>query len=252
MRAPPLRAVLLDMGGVLLAMANEAGLPRGADDREGRERLLALLRARGGRAAAADLERLLFAPWRLEYERRYERQREADWRPHLDRLLASSGARATGDELLAAWFGPYGARLQATPGAASVVAELRRRGLPLALVSNVALPGALYRERLAAHGLLDAFAVTRFSYDAGSRKPSPAMLAEAMAALGVPASAAVMVGDRRSSDVAAGRAAGTSTIWLRSHHDEGPAADLTIDALTELPTALERLGAVDAAAGRRP
>jgi HAD superfamily hydrolase (TIGR01509 family) len=230
--------VLLDMGGVLVDMVNEAGVPRGERDREGRQRVLALLRERGGSATEATLEELLFAPWAREYERRYELRCEADWRPHLARLLAASGAAATGDEVLAAWFAPYGASLRPDPQAGAVLAALRGAGLPLALVSNVALPGWLYRERLDSWGLAAPFADLWFSHDAGSRKPAPDMLLAALARLGVEPAAAVMVGDRRSTDVAAGRAAGTRTVWLRSAHVEGPEPDLAIDRLAELPAAL--------------
>ncbi len=236
--SPPLRAVLLDMGGVLLVMGNEAGLPGGEADAAGRMAMLRLMRERGGRADDADLERLLFAPWRVEYARRYDRQREADWGPHLERLIAETGANVSGTELLAAWFGPYGERLRPLGGAGETLRELRARGLALGLVSNVALPGAFYRKRLAAHGLADAFATMRFSCDAGSRKPAPAMLLSVLTELGATPAEAVMVGDRKKSDVAAGRAAGTRTVWLRSHHAEGPDADVTIERLVDLPVAL--------------
>lgn len=234
-----MRAVLLDMGGVLLEMHNESGLPEGEADAAGRAELLALLRERGGRADEGDLERLLFAPWRAEYRLRYEHQREAEWGPHVERLLAATGAGVSPDEVLAAWFRPYGEALRPLPGAAEALRELRARGLALGLVSNVALPGELYRRRLAAHGLADAFSAFRFSCDEGSRKPAPTMLLSALAALGATPAEAVMVGDRRKSDVAAGRAAGTRTVWLRSHHDEGPEPDATIDSLAELPGALD-------------
>ena len=237
----PLRAVLLDMGGVLLHMHNEAGLPGDEADLEGRAAMVSLLRARGGRADEADLERLLFAPWRAEYVQRYERQREAEWRPHLERLIAASGARVTGHELLAAWFGPYGARLRPLDGAADALRELSASGLALGLVSNVALPGAFYREVLATFGLADPFTTMRFSCDAGSRKPAPAMLLSALAELGAAPAEAAMVGDRKKSDVAAGRAAGVRTVWLRSHHAEGPDADVTIERLADLPAALAAL-----------
>jgi len=240
-RAAPLRAVLLDMGGVLLRMHNESGLPEGEADAAGRAELLALLRERGGRVDEGDLEGLLFAPWRAEYERRYERQREAEWAPHVERLIGATGARVTCDEVLAAWFRPYGEGLVPLDGAGATLHELRARGLALGLVSNVALPGALYRARLAAHDLAEPFAAFRFSCDAGSRKPAPAMLLSALAALGATPAEAVMVGDRKKSDVAAGRAAGVRTIWLRSHHVEGPEPDATIERLDELPAALDGL-----------
>jgi FMN phosphatase YigB (HAD superfamily) len=119
-----------------------------------------------------------------------------------------------------------------------VLAALGEAGLPLALVSNVALPGWLYARRLEAWGLAEHFRGLWFSYDAGSRKPAPHMLRTALSRLGVEPAAAVMVGDRRSTDVAAGHAAGTRTVWLRSRHAEGPEPDVTIDRLSELPAAL--------------
>ena len=238
-----IRAVLLDMGGVLLHMHNEAGLPGDAADLEGRAAILSLLWARGGHVDETDLERLLFAPWRIDYEQRYERRREADWRPHLERLIAATGVHVSGHEVLAAWFGPYAARLHPLDRAAETLRELRRRGFALALVSNVALPGCLYRQRLGDFGLAEPFTVFRFSCDAGSRKPSPAMLLSALEELGAAPAEAVMVGDRKKSDVAAGRAAGVRTIWLRSHHAEGPEPDATIDSLAELPAALATLDA---------
>jgi HAD superfamily hydrolase (TIGR01509 family) len=239
--ASPIAAVLLDMGGVLVGMGNEAGLPRDEHDREGRAEVLRLLRARGGAAGDDELERLLFAPWREGYRRRYELRREADWAPHVARLLRASGAVAGVDEVLAAWFAPYGASLQPTPDAAGVLASLAGAGLPLALVSNVALPGALYRRRLEEWGFAGFFRGLWFSHDAGSRKPAPDMLRAALDLLAVEPQRAVMVGDRRASDVAAGLAAGTRTVWLRSPHADGPEPDVTLDRLADLPAALARL-----------
>ena len=112
---------------------------------------------------------------------------------------------------------------------------LLARGAKLALVSNAPLPGALYARLLARHDLARGFESLQWSYDAGSRKPSPAMLRAALSALGVTPGSAVMVGDRRGSDVAAGRAAGLRTVWLRSEDGGGPPPDRTIDRLVELP-----------------
>ena len=77
-----------------------------------------------------------------------------------------------------------------------------------------------------------------FSYDARSRKPSPAMLRSALAELGVAPASAVMVGDRRAVDIAAGRAAGASTVWVESDDGGGPQPDEKIGSLAELPDLL--------------
>lgn len=229
-----IQAVLFDMGGVLIGLQNTRGFPDSRHDWRGREAMLSRIRRSGGRARERDLERLLFEPWRERYERRYEIGREADWKPHLTRLRKQAGIKLHDATLLGAWFRPYGETLDALEGGIETLRELRTRGLRIGLVSNVPLPGILYRRILARYGLAAFIETFHFSYDDGSRKPSPAMIRHALAALGVAPEAALMVGDRRSSDVAAGRAAGVGTVWLRREDGGGPSPDHTIERLVEL------------------
>jgi len=235
------QAVLFDMGGVLLAMGNPVGMPHGKLDFRGREALAHEIRAAGGRIAIDALEAVLFEPWRREYARRYELGREADWSPHLKALRHAAHVRSRDLTLLRAWFRPYAETLAPVEGALEAVRTLAARGVAVGLVSNVPLPGALYEAVLRRFGFLALFPVRRFSYDAGSRKPSPAMLRSALGELGADPSRAVMVGDRRSSDVAAGRAAGVRTVWLESADGGGPKADAEIRTLAELEPALAAL-----------
>lgn len=237
-----IEAVLFDMGGVLIGLQNARGLPDSRHDWRGREALLSLIRGAGGRARERDLDRLLFEPWRERYERRYELGREADWKPHLTRLRKHAGVRHHDATLLAAWFRPYGETLDELAGGGETLRELARRGLRIGLVSNVPLPGVLYRRILARYGMAAPIETFHFSYDDGSRKPSPAMIRHALSALGAKPATALMVGDRRSSDVAAGRAAGVGTVWLRREDGGGPAPDHTIDRLVELPRLVEEIG----------
>lgn len=238
-----IEAVLLDMGGVLLDFAGTNALPAGGPDYRGRLALAEAVRRAGGRVEAEALEELVFGPWHRVYERRYETMRDAPWGPHLARLREAAWGDGAGEdgtpsdeELLAVWFEPYRQQVVTVlPGAPEAVAALSAAGIPLALVSNVPLPGNLYRGILDAHGMLDAFAHTFFSYDAGHRKPSPAMLTRALEALGVPAARALMVGDRRSTDVAAGRAAGCRTVWIRSADRKGPEPDFEVDDIRQVP-----------------
>jgi putative hydrolase of the HAD superfamily len=234
-------AILFDMGGVLIGLENARGLPDSRFDWRGRQALLSLIRSRGGKIREADLDRLLFEPWRVDYERRYETGRDANWKPHLTRLRRRAGVRLHDVTLLGAWFRPYGEALSAFDGVAETLRELRRGGLSLAVVSNVPMPGALYRKILARYDIAPAIDSFHFSYDEGSRKPSPLMIRHALAALDVDRSNALMVGDRRGSDVAAGRAAGVGTVWLRREDGGGPAPDYTIDQLAELPALVRRL-----------
>lgn len=234
-------AILFDMGGVLIGLENARGLPDSRFDWRGRQALLRLIRDRGGKIREADLDRLLFEPWRADYERRYEVGRDADWKPHLRQLRRRAGIRLHDVTLLDAWFRPYGEALSAFDGVAETLRALRRGGLSMAVVSNVPMPGVLYRRILERYELAESIDSFHFSYDEGSRKPSPAMIRHALAALGVDAESALMVGDRRGSDVAAGRAAGVGTVWLRREDGGGPAPDYTIDDLAELSALVRRL-----------
>lgn len=231
--------VLLDMGGVVLEMAGAHGFPVERLDWRGREALGRLIRAEGGKLSRDDLEDLLFSPWHLDYSRRVEKGREATWEPHLEKLRTAAGIATPDLELLEAWFRPYGEQLRPIAGAVEAVHSLRSSGLELALVSNVPLPGALYDQVLRRHDLLESFRSRRYSYDCDTRKPSPALLRAALTDLGVGREAAIMVGDRRDRDVAAGRAAGMATVWIRGGADEGPVADFEIGSLADLPALVQ-------------
>ena len=78
--------------------------------------------------------------------------------------------------------------------------ELRRRGVRLALVSNVGIDVRAVLHRAGMHDLLDAVVL---SYEAGSVKPQAAIFERALAALGVPARNALMVGDNPHDDAGA-------------------------------------------------
>lgn len=239
-RLSGIRTVVFDQGGVVVDFGPNRGLPWGAHDREGRRNLLERIRSSGGRIdSEEDLDRWLFHPWREGYERRYETGREHPWGPHLERLRRETGCTASDLELLDAWFQPLGAWAPVLDGAVETVETLARRGFRLGLVSNVPLPGRLYRERiLRHHGFLPYLESLRFSYDAPARKPSPVMLEEVLNELGARPGDAVMVGDRRDSDIASGRAAGTRTVWIEGPGSEGPEEDLRIGSIGELPGVL--------------
>jgi len=232
------RAVLLDMGGVVLDLGEARGLPWGELDRRGRQALLERIRETGGTAAEDDLERWLFEPWQRGYARRNRTGREERWGPHLARLRRLSGSRATRGSLLGAWAGPYLRGIRAVSGAQEALGHLAAADLRLGLVSNVPMPGAFYERVLDREGVAAFFDTRCFSYDLGARKPGPLLLLRALERLGVEPDEAVMVGDRRSTDVAAGRAAGLRTVWVTGGDADGPEADATLGSLVELPALL--------------
>lgn len=235
MRPVATKVVLFDMGGVLLDFQGAPGFPVGKLDFRGREALLHYLADRGSALSEEDLDQDLFAPWRREFDRRHETGQEADWGPHLRRLRKRAGVRTPTRTLLGVWFRPLAEVVEPLAGALDALETLARDGRRLAIVSNVPLPGPLYRAILERHGMAEYFARMYFSYDEGHRKPSPALVRRALSDLGVAPGEAALIGDRRSVDVVAGRSAGVRTIWLRSEDGGGPKADREIDELFELP-----------------
>ena len=230
------------MGGVVLEMAGSHGFPDSRLDWRGRQAMLERISRAGGRASLDDLDRLVFTPWRRAYKQREETGQEASWTGFLDRLRRTAGCQIEDLVLLEAWFEPYGEQLQPVAGAAAALHELSAAGYRLGLVSNVPLPGELYLGVLRRHGIASVFGVTVFSYDVHSRKPSPALLRQAMAVLASRPESTVMVGDRRERDVAAGRSAGIATVWIRSADSPGPRADAELESLAGLPGLLGEWG----------
>jgi putative hydrolase of the HAD superfamily len=113
---------------------------------------------------------------------------------------------------------------------------LRDGGVLMALASN-ALGHEL--EEVVAHFALDEFiAASVSSADVGVVKPSCAVFEEVLARLGVPAPAAVMVGDSVGDDVEGALACGCGAILLDRRGRMAGAGVPRIGSLLELPAAL--------------
>jgi putative hydrolase of the HAD superfamily len=127
----------------------------------------------------------------------------------------------------------------------SVLRTLRERGLRLGLVSNVTLLPHLMRADLEANGILGLLDATTFSSEVGTRKPDPAIFADALTKIDVDAAGAVFVGDRLLDDVGGAQAAGMRAVLTREFRQEEPNDDPIPDAviarLDELPGVLDRL-----------
>jgi D-glycero-D-manno-heptose 1,7-bisphosphate phosphatase len=138
------------------------------------------------------------------------------------------------------------------PGVAAACARLREAGYLLVMVTNqpdiargTTTRAAVDRinDHLVAELGLDAVAVCPHD-DADTcacRKPAPGLILEAAERLGVDLGASLMVGDRWR-DIAAGAAAGVTTVWVRStYREQAPRdPDHVIDGLDELvPIALQ-------------
>lgn len=96
--------------------------------------------------------------------------------------------------------------------AASVLQELRDRGMRIGLISNTMIHGRHHREDLRRFGLLHAFDDLIFSGDVGVWKPDRRIFQRSLDALGVDASEAFFVGDRIVDDVGGAQAAGMRAV----------------------------------------
>jgi putative hydrolase of the HAD superfamily len=125
-------------------------------------------------------------------------------------------------------------RFRAYPDAEPALRSLRRAGLRLVVVSNwdVSL-----RDRLEETGLAPLVDGAVASAGFGRAKPDPAIFARALELAGVPAAAALHVGDSPVEDVEGARAAGLRAVLVVRDGSAGavPAGVPVIRSLTELP-----------------
>jgi HAD superfamily hydrolase (TIGR01509 family) len=112
------------------------------------------------------------------------------------------------------------------PGARSLLTFLRRRGMKLGLVSNVASP---FKIPVAALGLAESFDAAAYSCDEGVAKPDPEIYRRVLERLGTDARRALFVGDNAPNDVRAPAALGMRTAGV------GVAgADVSLGAVADL------------------
>jgi putative hydrolase of the HAD superfamily len=216
------RAVLLDALGTLLELEPPA------------PRLVRELAARGvevteDEAWAALREEIAF--YRTHHDMAADRERLATLRARCAEVLREAlperarRAPALEEALLASL------RFRPFDEVPEVLAELRRRGARLVVVSNwdVSLHDALDATGL--RPLVDG-AVT--SAEVGAAKPDPRIFARALEVAGVAAAEALHVGDSPDADVAGARAAGIEPVLVARDGAASPAGVRTIASLSSL------------------
>jgi putative hydrolase of the HAD superfamily len=228
----PLEAVVFDLDGTLtefVAHEEAVWLDAGAllhrrvpgiDPSELRRRYQALAPAHYDRYARGETD--LHGYWHARLT-----EAIAPWSPLDDDLFADYAAikRRVIDEV------------PCRDGAAEVLAELRRRGLRLGLLTNGG--GEMQRRKLEALGLGGAFDVVVISGETGTAKPDPAIYAGIVGALGRPSERTAMIGDDLVNDVEGSLAAGFGrAVWIDSGAAPLPAGATRAGTLAEVPAAL--------------
>jgi putative hydrolase of the HAD superfamily len=118
---------------------------------------------------------------------------------------------------------------EVAPGTRPMLAELKRRGLKLAVISNWDQRLPLLLERLDLADPFDTFAISAI---VGVEKPHPRIFETALAALGVAAGEALHVGDSRLDDVEGAQGVGMRALRF------APDGDGDLTRLAELPALL--------------
>jgi FMN phosphatase YigB (HAD superfamily) len=126
-------------------------------------------------------------------------------------------------------------RFRLLPDALPALDALAAAGTSLAVVSNwdCGLP-----EVLAELGVAGRFRAVSVSAVVGSPKPGPAIFADALARLGVPAGRALHCGDRPEYDCAGARAAGVRAVLIDR---DGSLAGAACPRIRRLPELVERV-----------
>jgi putative hydrolase of the HAD superfamily len=234
-RPSPPRAVTFDCWGTLIheRETHSAYAVRVSALRRSAESTGAVVASGSERAA---LDSAWSRHWSLWHEGVASGPREiADW------ALAELGVcEATASEELAREFAEaaLASDVLALAGAATTLERLAAAGVRRALICDTGFtPGKVVRQLLAGAGLLQYLEVLVFSDEAGVPKPDAKVFHTALEALGVPARAALHVGDLRRTDVAGARAAGMGTVRISDHHDDlsdHPEADHVVDSHAQL------------------
>jgi FMN phosphatase YigB (HAD superfamily) len=217
---PAIRTVTLDWGDTL---ATNHGQPYGFVHRRGLARLAAQLHALGGRVPDGWRESLL-TEWDAHWERVIDRARnpehqEFDQLGLFQRHIAGTGLDPLAPAVAAALEEFSAGCLEtvlAYDGVGPVLAELKRRGYRLGILSHVAWHRTAVEAWFARrgwHALLDFWSL---SSEVGWIKPHPAHFQHALAQAGCAPEAVLHVGDHPLRDVEGGRAHGVVTCLRRT------------------------------------
>ena len=150
-------------------------------------------------------------------------------------LYADLGVEAADEQLVAdtVWVeelmhGLLDRELRWQPGARELLAEVRRAGVPTALVTTtVRRLAAPVLARMAADLGTEVFDVTVYGDEVPATKPDPAPYRQAMAALGVDPAGCVVIEDSHAG-VTAGLAAGAAVLGVPSLQPLAPAPGLVL------------------------
>lgn len=144
------------------------------------------------------------------------------------------------DDLLVFWGTTFPKCTVPTAGAFEVLEALRKRGMPVGLITNGGV--AFQNAKIDRIDLREWLDVVVISEAAGVEKPDPRIFRLALDEIGLSAEETAFVGDHPVNDISGASEMGMTTVWMRGDA-EWPEAleppDHTIDALGDLMAALD-------------
>ena len=136
------------------------------------------------------------------------------------------------EQLITSFWAEYPHHCQLDSGVAATLAELRRRGKRLGIVTNgVASVQNAAIDALGIRGAMDAILISETE---GIRKPHADIFHRAAGRVGVPPNECCFVGDHPTVDIAGAEAAGLHVLWKRTPYWALAAPVPTIDDITEI------------------
>ena len=224
-------AILLDMNGTFMFREDRFG-----PDQD----FAATYRALGGRRLAAELVQGIVGRCCETLGTIYDDPARCDSFPQVrDTLRVLPEARGVPEselDLLEAALAQHELGRVSDPYAAAL--QRLARTHRLGLVANILSRKDLWLRELTRAGVLDLFAVTVFSSDGSSIKPSRRLFDQALTALAVPRSAVIFVGDSLRCDIGGAAGAGLATVWIDrqglGRQADGPQPDYVVRDLLEL------------------
>jgi len=171
--------------------------------------------------------------------------REFDALGLIGRQLQRMGLRVSEselEELARLWYEPVAAHAWTEPGLAEHLACLRGMDLQFAIVSNTFSPPFVLDEQLEAFGLLEYFPIRVYSSVSVVRKPHAGIFRSALEQINVPASQAVMIGDRLREDVRGALRFGMRAVFKRgplNRHRRVRRGVPVIESIGEIPQLIQ-------------
>lgn len=168
--------------------------------------------------------------------------------PEMAEAFMRCGVNAPPKRFLDTYYARLSKQHGTVDGALQVLDELKRRNLPVGLVSNG--PGHVQRPRIRESGIIEYLDAIVLSCEVGMAKPDPEILRLALRLLEAEAGSALFVGDSTTSDMPAAEGAGVDFVLITPDGDSPGEGARVLDATTLKQAVEPVLGAVDRDASR--